>query len=218
MDPSGCVIVLYGTDEEKNTILENLQKLTDHDLAYDSETGLVYIETLHSGDLQYTEGNKLLIRMINNEDYTTTIVIWDNIVKGNKTQPNSEIKFGICSDSTIYFNPTYYVKVISIDPETGEMYRKSRPAYISLAHELIHADRFMRGVALSKNIEVNNDVTYFTNFLFFKFEHHFNERVLLDELYTVGIRKSLRAEDITENMIRAEHGLWLRGAYNDHGE
>ena len=216
VDPSGCLIVLYGTTEEKDLILENLQMLTDHDLAYDPETGLVYIEILHSGDLQYTQGNKLLIRMMHNEEYTTTIAVWDNISEGNKTFTKGNIAFGVCADSLIYFNLNYYLRVISIDPETGEMYEKSRPAYIGLAHELVHADRIMRGVALSENVEITRSVTWHSKFLFFTLPGKtFDDTAPLEEFYTVGIRKSLRAEDITENMIRAEHGLWLRGAYNN---
>ena len=216
VDPSGCVIVLHGTDDEKNTILENLQMLTDHDLAYDTETGVVYIETLHSGDLQYTQGNELLIRLMNNEDYTTTIYITEFLTKENQIFPGEEVALGICTDSKILFNPYNYVEVMSIDPETGEIYEKSRPAYIGLAHELIHADRLMRGVALSENVKITRSVTWHSKFLFFTLPGKtFDDTAPLEEFYTVGIRKSLRAEDITENMIRAEHGLWLRGAYNN---
>lgn len=90
--------------------------------------------------------------MMHNEEYTTTIYITELLTKENKIYSDEKVALGISTDSKILFNPYNYVKVISIDPETGEMYKKSRPAYIGLAHELVHADRIMRGVALSENV------------------------------------------------------------------
>ena len=212
IDPSGCEIILYGTDDEKKTILENLQKLTDHDLTYDSETGLVYIETLHSGDLQYTEGNKLLIRMINNEDYTTTIVIGDK----NQTKPEKHIdEYGIKSNSTVQFDPNLSVKLAVIDPQTGELVLQECPAYIALAHELIHADRLMRGIALPTwKKEYHYMYRFYTTKSGKKKQELIGYRdIYADEFFVIGIQYVSRSNYTTENGIRAEHNLWLRGEY-----
>ena len=88
--------------------------------------------------------------------------------------------------------------------------------YIALAHELIHADRAMRGICIpdyyktfykysfmdaSGNITKENDITD------------------IDEMLTIGLicpGYRLSYDDVTENQIRAEHGLYLRGAHYEH--
>ena len=212
IDPSGCVIVLEGSEEEKNIILENLQMLTDHDLAYDLETGVLYIETLRSGELQYTHGNTLLTRLMNNDDYTTTIMIGDR----NQTKSEKSIDdYGIKSNSTVFFDPDLTVKLAVMNPQLGELVLQECPAYIALAHELIHADRLMRGIALPIWKK-----EYFYMYRFYttksgksKQEFIGCREIYADEFFVIGIHYMSRSNYTTENQIRAEHNLWLRGEY-----
>jgi Tfp pilus assembly protein FimT len=102
-------------------------------------------------------------------------------------------------------------------------------AYIILAHELIHADRYARGVAVRKttnegvkSVPIDEEYTYkkmvydYVNKVKVLSFATITGKASKDELLTVGIIKSdtfNNIKEITENMIRKEHGLWLRGTY-----
>ncbi len=68
---------------------------------------------------------------------------------------------------------------------------------IVLGHEMIHADRSMRGVAI-KYSETEKSGTH--------------KGVPKEELATVGLKYNKKG-DITENMLRAEHKLKKRKKY-----
>jgi hypothetical protein len=82
----------------------------------------------------------------------------------------------------------------------GNSVEKS-PGYVILAHELIHAYRILRGLRVSGA----RDHQFWD-----PAGDQFAERVFLEELVVVGIDGT---EPITENHIRAEHGLGTRAAY-----
>ena len=74
-DPSGYIIQLSGTDEEKTQILNTMRGLTNHDLAID-ENGIVYItggSTIAGGI--YKSGNTLISRLIDS-DKTPNYTSW----------------------------------------------------------------------------------------------------------------------------------------------
>ncbi|BBH21385.1 hypothetical protein Back11_27300 [Paenibacillus baekrokdamisoli] len=105
----------------------------------------------------------------------------------------------------------------TVDPETGNVSGQKRPSYVGLAHELIHADRAMRGA----QYEYKEMGTYSYqiktktgSFLGMNYTEIWRKRQTMpkEELATTGLNY-VRKGDITENAIRAEHGLPLRGAY-----
>ena len=203
IDPTGCVIEVVGIEESKSMILVNLQALTDHTLAL-TEDGKVYIAEYAKENYQFESGNTLIKRMIAS-DYTTTIVRGYGDTT-NKTLYLDDVTYENSSDSIVIFNPNLIISVwTQVD---GEDYAelKERSPYIGLAHELIHADRAMRGV-------VNFDLNHGTSFPIqngYKDENGVN----LEEYFTVGIVPNRDDESIiTENMIRAEHGLGERMGY-----
>jgi len=86
------------------------------------------------------------------------------------------------------FNGTGTYSTVTVNPNLTVVPHGPRPPYIALAHELIHALHNLEGDA----------------------ERHEPD----EENKTVGIAKSEYIwGDITENMIRIEHGLDLRTAY-----
>ena len=94
-------------------------------------------------------------------------------------------------------NPAGYVEAIA------------RPLYIGIAHELIHADSFMRGVSARVSMEYTH---YFI--IQDKNGNLMSEKSVtpLRELITIGIIDN-SCNIVTENAIRKEHGLLLRGAH-----
>ena len=79
--------------------------------------------------------------------------------------------------------------------------------YIGLSHELIHADRSMRGVSYDYKVKapyryVDGD------------GKTIYETIRLEESATIGLDYN-ETGDITENDIRKEHGLPLRGGYGN---
>ncbi|MBX3714111.1 MAG: hypothetical protein KF800_19280 [Lysobacter sp.] len=88
---------------------------------------------------------------------------------------------GMGEASRVYFNPT-------INHSDG-----FRPAFVGLAHELVHAERNQLGVSVDR--QGGNGL-----------------RVVRDELETVGLLA--HPQPTTENAIRAEHGIPLRTAYS----
>lgn len=82
---------------------------------------------------------------------------------------------------------------------------KKRPSQVGLAHEMIHGDRSMRGVA----IEYSESESY-------SYMNNRGQRVMetlsKEEAATVGLNH-VKKNDITENDIRKDQGLNPRGAY-----
>ena len=217
MDPSGHVIILSGTEHEKNDILQNLQELTDHNLGYDDSGNIIIMPTVYN-EVKYTKGNELLSRMIGSTHAVTIETVHGTT--GNSylvNNSNDAADENIGSGGTVKFNPnpTKDVLIKTVDPNTGNVTAKKRPEYIGLVHELIHADRSMRG----RNLRLNKGYYIYQ---VSASSHHFwgdvvtkgmkRQNVYQEELATSGL-KYFKKGDITENDIRREHGLNLRGAY-----
>jgi len=71
-----------------------------------------------------------------------------------------------------------------------------------LAHELIHADAYMKGTAIPKLWHYQSPFRYI--------EHTPGGRFVNKRAYAPY--EEIRALHL-ENIIRAEHGLWLRGLF-----
>lgn len=101
------------------------------------------------------------------------------------------------SDALVKFNPNQQGKVTTKDLTTKKISDKATPSHVIFAHELIHADRDMRGESLSTSateIRTYVDQNRVTQ----------TEQVSKEEMATVGLGHNT-ADDITENQIRIEH-------------
>ncbi len=205
-DPSGHIIKVSGNESNQNVILGYLQKLTNNELVIvDGEVGIAK----YNSDTKNPKifGDILLYRMIVSKK-TCTVKI-GGADSGNSFRYSSAKKAsnGKGSDGTVYFNPTSNNPLIeTLDPQTGTVSPSNRPHEIGLGHELIHADRAMRGVTIPLNKTtsqtytdaIGNKVTEIG--------------VRCEELATVGISGNTN-NDITENDLREEQGQNPRGAY-----
>jgi hypothetical protein len=236
VDPLGLEINVVGTSEYQDEILIQLNLLVDHKLAINSD-GTVYITEYASEKTQiYSKGNALIERMLENDKYSTTIkertysddpvrTIYPEEDRLIRMSTDSENRSG--ANAQIYFDVYYKsfdVKVI-IDPNSGIVVGTDdkiyNPEYIILGHELIHADRVMRGVEISSFVTTSYE--YLTDiepkkFLFIKYDkavHKEEGPFKVEEYITIGLKDQHKVKDnITENDIRLEHNLPLRGAYS----
>jgi len=111
----------------------------------------------------------------------------------------------------------------TLNPRTGNVAPSSRPAFIGLGHELIHAERASRGLVFGEDEKA--DFTFQISrqrrfWLFGRWITNYQtiEDVLKEELATIGLGFHDDCCDITENDLRYEHGLNPRGAFLMEGE
>jgi len=225
VDPSGLLIRLPANAQERETVMRYMQSLTNHHLfQYRGESGDFYLSylTIRREDLAGTNqawlgyGNHLVSRMISDRN-TVSISLTDGV---NSHQTNSWDAFsiegtpGAGSGGRIYFNPNLSVSTIVVN-EIGIANLEVAPTHIVLAHELIHADRAMRGV-MSASGMISVEVPFPGSSMIHTFR--------FEEFMTIGNPRignvggtgltfyfaGFTADCITENMIRQEHGLLPR--------
>lgn len=153
-----------------------------------------------------TAGTRL-IRRLNSSDKTVTITV-GAAGSGNTesdVNPTDAIN-GTGSDTNVSFDPTSNPSIMTEDPKTGNVSGKTgRPNQVGLGHELIHAERSMRGAAIDYSktgTHTYKDASGKT----------VTQTVPQEELATVGLKHNTK-KDITENQIRKEQGQNKRGAY-----
>ena len=213
VDPWGLSLTLSGSEDYEQIVeLGYLQKLTNHKLA--CENGRVYIAE-YSTENSLSAGNELIERIINSEYNCTVCISYEggnNAIKGDVDNATN----GVGCDAVVSIDlSTYNNEMATYSDETyGTLDNDGRPLHIGLAHELIHADRYMRGVAVS-NSEKHTQYYDYYNKSTGKVEQH-SRVTKVEEMQTIGIYAKgypLDRLSITENQIRAEHGLPMRGAH-----
>ncbi|OJU14161.1 MAG: hypothetical protein BGN88_07005 [Clostridiales bacterium 43-6] len=225
-DPSGHVLMVKADQNGRNAIAQALKNLTSWRIDWvgvDVRNG-VYKLTSPNGKLTATtpKGDLLISRLINNKSFTCTITLDYSLANGKCTPINREDACGTKgSGSTVVWNPNYnpnflcYYKDYN-NPTSKQVSTRCHPTktpnYIILGHELIHADRAMssrmivywNGTADEKKrwyTDANGKTQW--------------ENVRVEELATVGLDENYinKNIDVTENMLREEHKLSIRGAY-----
>ena len=209
IDTDGKVIKLpKGTTYEQIFIvLGNIQNLTDDKMVFSTQKdGSIRIKIAYIRNGTKTAGTRLIQR-INSSKRIMTINITSKTADGNSEiddNPTNAIN-GKGSNVNVYFNPNSNPQIPTLNAKTGRVNGEKRPAHVGLAHELIHGDRSMRGVA----IDYSENATYtYTNSRGLRVTQSLKK----EEAATIGL-KHVKKDDITENDIRKEQGLKLRGAY-----
>lgn len=144
---------------------------------------------------------------VNSSKRIMTINIISEKEEGNfetDDNPTNAIN-GKGSNVNVHFNPESNPDIPTLNRKTGRVGNKKRPSQVGLAHEMIHGDRSMRGVA----IEYSESESY-------SYINNRGQRVMetlsKEEAATVGLNH-VKKNDITENDIRKDQGLNPRGAY-----
>lgn len=185
----------------------NIQKLTDDKVVFSTQKdGSVRIKIASLGKGNKSAGTRL-IRRINSSKRIMTINIISEKEEGNfetDDNPTNAIN-GKGSNVNVHFNPESNPDIPTLNRKTGRVSNKKRPSQVGLAHEMIHGDRSMRGVA----IEYSESESY-------SYMNNRGQRVMetlsKEEAATVGLNH-VKKNDITENDIRKDQGLNPRGAY-----
>ena len=207
IDPSGLEILLAGTADEQRILLSYLQQLTDHTLDITVQ-GSVFIAYHALSNLRFPGGNELIERMLVSAHVVTiNLSSGANVFRFNITNAtNPEIGTG----GRIYFNPTSIGYTYTRN-QAGITSFTRAPVVTILAHELIHADRAMRGAIIplsqTADITIQMERARFSPLRMHSptrsIIHH---NILLEEWATIGLGHFTDI-CITENMIRREHGL-----------
>jgi hypothetical protein len=98
------------------------------------------------------------------------------------------------------------------NPADGKPMRETTKGFIALAHELVHAEHQLRGGMSSMDYNKKEGL---------QGTGRYNANAPEEDLRTIGIADRAgtsygRQGDITENMLRQEHGLQPRMLYNPH--
>ena len=219
-DPSGLRLILTGNGDQVTAQWGAINDMSADNLELVQQTDadgnlIASYEVFLRGEVNgICQNGTDLVRRIINSDRICTVVPgtggnsevpadWDNAINGTGT------------NVTVTFNPNSDPDIMTVGAN-GTVSGAKRPAFIGLAHELIHADRDMRGRSLDYSLTA--EYTYQSGRRRIDGGRtivlsHTTQTAPRDELATVGLGGWARRGDITENMIRAEHGLRLRGAY-----
>ena len=204
IDPTGMFITMPKgtTDAEASIVQYNIQKLTDDKIVWsrqeDNSVRFKIIKLEPKGNL--IKGTNL-IRNLNSSKYELSIVLTDG---DNAIDMPNFIPGEIGADVTLKFNPNFDPDIKTMD-ENGNIQDEPRPAFIGLAHEMVHAYRAMFGAF----INYKDTVKYI-----FKLSGGGEDSSIKprEELETVGIDGYDHGK-FTENGIRKEHNLNKRIKY-----
>jgi hypothetical protein len=187
------------TTMERTKILVALQQLTSDTVLMKGDE--VFVDTSHSVPPNRNVGKALLRGLQHPARKVTIVPAKGGLIPETKVSDNDalvEVAFAGGDLATFHF---FTITGANVPGPGGNAVEKS-PGFIPLAHELVHAFRILRGHAAGGP---SRDHEFFD-----PSGSKFIQRVFLEELIVVGIDGS---EPISENRIRAEHGLGSREAY-----
>jgi RHS repeat-associated protein len=205
VDPDGKEIKLAGTAAERQNILTHMQRLTNDKLGMRTDGTVIIVRMGGENSGKALTSGSELIRDLNKKGdgaKTVTISVGSGGNSAGPTNPTNASN-GVGSDETVTFDPTSNPSILTKDPTTGNVSGATRPNEIGLGHELIHADRAMKG----KRIDRSNTGTH-------TYKDAAGNTVTQtkpkEELETVGLQGNHK---YNENKLRKEQGLNERGAY-----
>jgi hypothetical protein len=203
VDRDGRDIKLAGTTAERQTTLTHLQRLTNDKLSMRSDGTVVIVRMGGENSGKALTSGSELIRDLNKKgDGARTVTISIGTGGNRESHLVTNSINGVGTDSNVTFDPTSNPSIPTKDPTTGNVSGATRPNEIGLGHELIHADRAMKGKSEGSATATHTykDATGNT----------VTQTVRKEELETVGLQGNYK---YNENKLRKEQGLNERGAY-----
>jgi RHS repeat-associated protein len=189
------------TPAQRKLVLQTVQKLTNDSLFIKGNE----IRIAKVGKGGQPHGTDLVRRMIKTARTATVEIEAPGVGNSAPYATPADAINGVGTDSTIKFDPKSTAKPLTKDPKTGRASPKSRPNYIGLGHELIHAERAARGKAI--DLTTTDTHTYKD-----AGGHNVVNTQPNEEFATVGVKHNKKT-DVTENQLRKEHGLRSRATY-----
>ena len=207
VDPDGRIIKMpaNSTAEQVFSVLGNLQALTDDKLVFSTQKdGSIRIKIASLGRGSKSSGTRL-IRRLNRSSKVMSINVGLGQNNYEEDVNSKNAINGIGTDVMVNFDPKSNPDIGTINSKNGRIVPKKRPVFIGLVHELIHGYRSMSGSAIN-----------YANYGFIVYVDEQGNRKIQkipkEEAATVGLNYNT-SSSITENDIRKEHGLPLRGTY-----
>lgn len=211
IDPDGMIpntVVVTGTQQEKNRILSNMQKLTD-DKLHINKKGEIQILT-RAKTVKRNEGTNLVRDVIGHTKVTT--IKSSNIFVGSESAEvdTRSATNGTGSDVNITFGTTVSNNVAKSQYEKST--REEQPAFVMLGHELIHALGQMDGYLVPRGNIRRSTFTYSDG-------TGKEEKVEAEEAFTTGMSNYYKPPNAkrnhypTENSLRSENKLLMRVSY-----
>ena len=202
IDPDGRKVVLVGEHEQRMEILRNLQMLTNDKLGMKKD-GSIFIMSKGTKNVKkdLSVGTSLIADIIGDKHLMR---IEMDSEQGNHVSDieKENASNGKGTDVNVNFAPSNRL-VSTINPKNKWLYAAGRPSYIGLAHELVHGIRDMHGEAINYDIMVDHSVLNYKG----------KKKILKarkEELLVIGVMGNYKN---TENKIRREHNLNMRGAH-----
>jgi len=155
IDPDGRIMQFISDEKHWGTYLEQLQKLTNDTIHIDVDGILQISNRIDKPTLKH--GTDLIRRLVDTK-YVVSIDYEDGVAKVDPTAvgaftyfQNFKEKKGTGSGTAIVFDP-YRIWYYGLADEKGKGMVSSgeTESHITFAHELIHAERFSRGVGMTE--------------------------------------------------------------------
>jgi len=218
-DPDGRIMQFISDEKHWGTYLEQLQKLTNDTIHIDVDGILQISNRVDKPTLKH--GTDLIRRLVDTKyvvsiDYEDGVAQADQITVGAFSyHQNFKEKKGIGSGTNIVFDPyrKWYYELADKKGK-GLSTMQETESHITFAHELIHAERFSRGIGIMRGRDYDHEYISGVrgNFLWWPLYARTFEKYSKEEYATIGLGFNKR-KDVTENMIRKEHQLRLRARY-----
>ena len=203
VDPTGMIVQMFGsaTEEERNRVLADLQKLSNHKLSFVQQDNgnwhLTEDSNTRVGENNFSNGTTLISDAINNEHTASIVIEHTGGFVAEDANPIAATN-GEGSDVYIFYSVQQSPK-IGVSKDGGISYEE-RPSYIGLAHEMIHGVRSMNGIAVTGLVPFS---------IYDKTGGKLTQPTFKEELETIGIGGKSKYI-INENLIRLEHELDTR--------
>ena len=202
-DSDGNIIKVVGTSEYKTNVVKNLNELSGFWGNIDSN-GIYNV----TGPSKYGNASDLMTELVNAPE---TIAIQRTSIGGDGYSPGLR---------AIYFSAYDSPPVIPTKMPNGQVNDMPSPSKITLGHELIHAQHDLQGSInngggitplgdgrvipnVYKGLDKNGNAIYGSS----------RSKAFIEEFRTVGVGGYNKLGDITENMLRQDHGLGIRVDY-----
>jgi hypothetical protein len=197
IDPDGReMIINIPLNSNRRAVMRDIRRISNDRIRYDNSTGKVKITKERNGN--QNNGTQLIRNLVRSLE--TNTIEMNPAGEGFEMGPKNDkwARNNVGSGTIIYYDSENSKQVPVQNLETGEFSDKTSPSFISIAHDLIHADHANNG-DMKNNAKDDNVYSYTdTN------GKTVNEVIDNEESRTVGLNNNNKG-DITENAIRKEH-------------
>lgn len=206
VDPDGRVIMIPPSvsAEDVLKIVGNMQSLTNDKLVYKTmSNGYRRIRIAHLGKGDKIAGTNLIRKL--NSSSKIVYIDYENSLKKFKDNTHNMATYksridasnSVGTDALITFSMDSDPRLYTIDSKSKTITKSTRPSYIGLGHELIHASHMLDGDFIPLTQKEQSPIL--------------KNLICTEELVTIGLKEGYG--NITENELRKENKVPQRVEY-----